>query len=44
MKKAVLTETIRTTREEEPARPSTRLSTNEASRWLAALLQKEPKP
>ena len=43
LKKAVLTEMIRIIREEEPSKPSTRLSTDESLPSLAALRQTEPK-
>ena len=43
LKKAALTEMIRIIREEEPSRPSTRLSTHEALASLAALRHIEPK-
>jgi WD40 repeat protein/tetratricopeptide (TPR) repeat protein len=42
LKKAVLTEMIRIIQEEEPSKPSTRLSTDEAAPSLAALRQMEP--
>ena len=43
LRKAALTEMIRIIREEEPSKPSTRLSTDEALPSLAALRQTEPK-
>jgi hypothetical protein len=43
LKQAALTEAVRILREEEPAKPSTRLSTEEALPSLAALRQTEPK-
>jgi eukaryotic-like serine/threonine-protein kinase len=43
LRKAALTEMIRIIREEEPSKPSTRLSTNESLPSLAALRQTEPK-
>jgi serine/threonine protein kinase len=43
LKKAALTEMIRILREEEPSKPSTRLSTEESLPSLAALRQTEPK-
>jgi tetratricopeptide (TPR) repeat protein len=43
LKKAALTEMIRIIKEEEPSKPSTRLSTDEALPSLAALRQTEPK-
>ena len=43
LKKAALTEMIRIIREEEPSKPSTRLSTDEALPSLAASRQTEPK-
>jgi tetratricopeptide (TPR) repeat protein len=43
LKKAALTEMIRMIREEEPSKPSTRLSTDESLPSLAALRQIEPK-
>jgi eukaryotic-like serine/threonine-protein kinase len=43
LKKAALTEMIRIIREEEPSKPSTRLSTDEARPSLAALRQTEPR-
>ncbi len=43
LKKAALTEMIRMIREEEPSKPSTRLSTNESLPSLAALRQTEPR-
>ena len=42
LKKAALTEMIRIIREEEPSKPSTRLSTDESLPSLAALRQTEP--
>jgi serine/threonine protein kinase/Flp pilus assembly protein TadD len=42
LKKAALTEMMRILREEEPSRPSTRLSTDKALVSLAALRQTEP--
>ena len=43
LKKAALTEMIRIIQEEEPSKPSTRLSTDESLPSLAALRQTEPK-
>src|SRR5262249_59967948 len=43
LKKAALTEMVRILREEEPSRPSKRLSTDESLPSLAALRQTEPK-
>ncbi len=43
LKKAALTEMIRIIQEEEPSKPSTRLSTDEALPSLAAVRQTEPK-
>jgi tetratricopeptide (TPR) repeat protein len=43
LKKAALTEMIRILREEEPSKPSTRLSTDESLPSLAALRQTEPR-
>jgi WD40 repeat protein len=43
LRKAALDEVVRILREEEPPRPSTRLSTNESLPSLAALRQTEPK-
>jgi serine/threonine protein kinase/tetratricopeptide (TPR) repeat protein len=43
LRKAALTEMIRIIQEEEPSKPSTRLSTGEALPSLAALRQTEPK-
>jgi WD40 repeat protein/serine/threonine protein kinase len=43
LKKAALTEMIRLIKEEEPSKPSTRLSTDEAAPSMAALRQTEPK-
>jgi WD40 repeat protein/serine/threonine protein kinase len=43
IKKAGLTEMVRILREEEPAKPSTRLATEESLPSLAALRQTEPK-
>jgi tetratricopeptide (TPR) repeat protein len=43
LRKAALTEMVRIIREEEPSRPSTRLSTDESLPSLAALRQTEPK-
>ncbi len=43
LKKAALTEMIRIIREEEPSKPSTRLSTDESLPSLAALRQTEPR-
>ena len=43
LKKAALTEMIRLIREEEPSKPSTRLSTHESLPSLAALRQTEPR-
>jgi eukaryotic-like serine/threonine-protein kinase len=43
LKKAAFNEMIRIIREEEPSRPSTRLSTDESLPSLAALRQTEPK-
>jgi serine/threonine protein kinase len=43
LKQAALTEMIRAIREEEPSRPSTRLSTDEALPSLAALRRTEPR-
>ncbi len=43
LKKAALTEMIRIIREEEPSKPSTRLSTDEALPSMAALRQVEPR-
>ena len=43
LSKAALTEMIRIIREEEPSKPSTRLSTDESLPSLAALRQTEPK-
>jgi serine/threonine protein kinase len=43
LKKAVFTEMIRIIHEEEPSKPSTRLSTDEALPSLAALRQTEPR-
>jgi tetratricopeptide (TPR) repeat protein len=43
LKKAALTEMIRIIKEEEPSRPSTRLSTDESLPSLASLRQTEPK-
>jgi tetratricopeptide (TPR) repeat protein len=43
LKKAVLTEMLRLIREEEPSKPSTRLSTDESLPSLAALRQTEPR-
>ena len=43
LKKAALTEMIRIIREEEPSRPSTRLSTDDSLPSMAALRQTEPK-
>jgi eukaryotic-like serine/threonine-protein kinase len=43
LEKAALTEMIRIIREEEPSKPSTRLSTDEALPSLAALRQTEPR-
>ena len=42
LKKAVLTEMIRVIQEEEPSKPSTRLSTHDSLASLAALRQTEP--
>ncbi len=43
LKKAALTEMIRIIREEEPPKPSTRLSTDESAPSMAALRQIEPR-
>ena len=43
LRKAALTEMIRIIQEEEPSKPSTRLSTDESVPSLAALRQTEPK-
>jgi eukaryotic-like serine/threonine-protein kinase len=43
LKKAAMTEMIRIIREEEPSKPSTRLSTNESLPSMAALRQIEPR-
>jgi serine/threonine protein kinase len=43
LKRAALTEMIRIIREEEPSKPSTRLSTDESLPSLAALRQTEPR-
>ncbi len=43
LKKAALTEMVRIIREEEPSKPSTRLSTDESLPSLAALRKTEPK-
>jgi tetratricopeptide (TPR) repeat protein len=43
LKKAALTEMIRIIQEEEPSKPSTRLSTDESLPSMAALRQTEPK-
>ncbi len=43
LKKAAITEMIRIIREEEPSKPSTRLSTDESLPSLAALRQTEPR-
>ena len=43
LKKAALTEMIRIIREEEPSKPSTRLSTDESLPSLAAVRQTEPR-
>ena len=43
LRKAALTEMLRIVQEEEPSKPSTRLSTEEALSSLAALRQTEPK-
>jgi eukaryotic-like serine/threonine-protein kinase len=43
LQKAALTEMIRIIREEEPSKPSTRLSTDESRASLAALRQTEPR-
>jgi tetratricopeptide (TPR) repeat protein len=43
LKKAAFTESVRIIREEEPSKPSTRLSTDESLPSLAALRQMEPK-
>jgi tetratricopeptide (TPR) repeat protein len=43
LRKAALTEMIRIIREEEPSKPSTRLSTDASLRSLAALRQTEPR-
>jgi serine/threonine protein kinase/Flp pilus assembly protein TadD len=43
LKRAALTEVVRILREEDPSRPSTRLSRDEALPALAALRQTEPK-
>jgi serine/threonine protein kinase len=43
LRKAAFTEMVRILKEEEPSRPSTRLSTDEALPSLAALRQTEPK-
>src|SRR5262249_16386356 len=43
LKKAALTELIRIIQEEEPSKPSTRLSTDESAPSLAALRQTEPR-
>ena len=43
LKKAALTEMIRIIREEEPSKPSTRLSTDDSLPSLAALRQTEPR-
>ena len=43
LKRAALTEMIRIIREEEPSKPSTRLSTNESLPSMAALRQIEPR-
>jgi hypothetical protein len=43
LRKAALAEVVRILREEEPSRPSTRLSTDEALPSLAALRQTEPR-
>jgi serine/threonine protein kinase len=43
LKKAALTEIVRIIQEEEPSRPSTRLSTEESLPALAALRQTEPR-
>jgi hypothetical protein len=43
LKKAALTEMIRIIKEEEPSKPSTRLSTDESLPSLASLRQTEPK-
>ena len=43
LKQAALTEMIRIIREEEPSKPSTRLSTDESLPSLAAVRQTEPK-
>jgi hypothetical protein len=43
LKKAALTEMIRIIREEEPSKPSTKLSTDESLPSLAALRQTEPR-
>jgi WD40 repeat protein len=43
LKKAALTEMVRIIKEEEPSKPSTRLSTDESAPSMAALRQTEPK-
>jgi tetratricopeptide (TPR) repeat protein len=43
LRKAALTEMVRIIQEEEPSKPSTRLSTNESLPSLAALRQTEPR-
>jgi WD40 repeat protein/tetratricopeptide (TPR) repeat protein len=43
LKKAAMTEMIRIIKEEEPSKPSTRLSTDESAPSMAALRQTEPK-
>ncbi len=43
LKKAALTEMIRIIREDEPSKPSTRLSTDESRASMAALRQTEPR-
>src|SRR6185436_4093427 len=43
LRKAALTEMVRIIREEEPSKPSTRLSTHDSLPSLAALRQTDPK-
>jgi WD40 repeat protein len=43
LRKAALTEMVRIIKEEEPSKPSTRISTDESAPSLAALRQTEPK-
>jgi eukaryotic-like serine/threonine-protein kinase len=43
LRNAALTEMIRIIREEEPSKPSTRLSTDESLASMAALRQTEPR-